>query len=109
MVTCFLYTGSFKPKSCYWPLTWNGRFQKPAELHSRAGKTEKDMFKHNTILHTLQLSMKIKETPRAFTAVGVLTTHYENNQNKNTTIWPLKNNCELSINRTQDSDQAILD
>ena len=23
-----------------------------------------------------------KETPRAFTAVGVLTTHYENNQNK---------------------------
>lgn len=44
------------------------------------------MFKHNTILHTLQLSVKIKETPRAFTAVGVLTTHYENNQNKNTTI-----------------------
>lgn len=42
MVTCFLYTGSFKPKSCYWPLTWNGRFQKPAELHSYAGKTEKD-------------------------------------------------------------------
>ena len=34
----------------------------------------------------LLLSMKIKETPRAFTAVGVLTTHYENNQNKNTTI-----------------------
>lgn len=27
-----------------------------------------------------------KETPRAFTAVGVLITHYENNQNKNTTI-----------------------
>ena len=76
MVTCFLYTGSFKPKSCYWPLTWNGKFQKPAELHSCAGKTEKDMFKHNTILHTLQLSVKIKETPRAFTAVGVLTTHY---------------------------------
>ena len=43
---------------------------------------QKTMFKHNTILHTLQLSMKIKETPRAFTAVGVLTTHYENNQNK---------------------------
>ena len=40
------------------------------------------MFKHNTILRTLQLSVKIKETPRAFTAVGVLTTHYENNQNK---------------------------
>ena len=40
----------------------------------------------HTILHTLQLSVKIKETPRAFTAVGVLTTHYENNQNKNTTI-----------------------
>ena len=64
------------------------------------------MFKHNTILHTLQLSMKIKETPRAFTAVGVLTTHYENNQNKNKKT---KGNCELSINRTQDSDQAILD
>ena len=30
----------------------------------------------------LRLSMKIKETPRAFTAVGVLITHYENNQNK---------------------------
>ena len=45
-------------------------------------KQKTDMFKHNTILHTLQLSMKIKETPRAFTAVGVLTTHYENNQNK---------------------------
>lgn len=40
------------------------------------------MFKHNTILYTLQLSVKIKETPRTFTAVGVLTTHYENNQNK---------------------------
>ena len=64
------------------------------------------MFKHNTILHTLQLSMKIKETPRAFTAVGVLITHYENNQNKNKKT---KGNCELSINRTQDSDQAILD
>ena len=54
----------------------------------------------------LRLSMKIKETPRAFTAVGVLTTHYENNQNKNKKT---KGNCELSINRTQDSDQAILD
>ena len=40
------------------------------------------MFKHNTILNTLQFSIKIKETPRAFTAVGVLTTHYENNKNK---------------------------
>ena len=40
------------------------------------------MVKHNTILHTLQLSVKIKETPRAFTAVGVLTTHYGTNQNK---------------------------
>lgn len=75
MVTCFLYTGSFKPN-------------------------------HATdLLH----EMVNKETPRAFTAVGVLITHYENNQNKNTTIWQLKNNCELSINRTQDSDQAILD
>ena len=72
-------------------------------------KQKKTMVKHNTILNTIQLSVKIKETPRAFTAVGVLITHYENNQNKNTTIWPLKNNCELSINRTQDSDQAILD
>ena len=35
------------------------------------------MVKQNTILHTFQLSAKIKETPRAFTAVGVLTTHYE--------------------------------
>lgn len=35
------------------------------------------MFKHNTILNTIQLSVKIKETPRAFTAVGVLTTHYK--------------------------------
>ena len=35
---------------------------------------------------TLLFSVKIKETPRAFTAVGVLITHYENNQNKNTTI-----------------------
>ena len=34
----------------------------------------------------LRLSVKIKETPRAFAAVGVLITHYENNQNKNTTI-----------------------
>lgn len=40
------------------------------------------MVKHNTILNTIQLSVKIKETPRAFTAVGVLITHYENNQNK---------------------------
>lgn len=40
------------------------------------------MAKHNTILHTLQLSVKIKETPRAFTAVGVLITHYGTNQNK---------------------------
>lgn len=40
------------------------------------------MVKNNTILDTLQLSVKIKETPRAFTAVGVLITHYENNQNK---------------------------
>lgn len=44
------------------------------------------MAESNTILHTFRLSVKIKETPRAFTAVGVLITHYENNQNKNTTI-----------------------
>ena len=43
---------------------------------------QKKQVKHNTILNTLQLSVKIKETPRAFTAVGVLITHYENNQNK---------------------------
>ena len=50
MVTCFLYTGSFKPN-------------------------------HATdLLH----EMVDKETPRAFTAVGVLTTHYGNNQNKKT-------------------------
>lgn len=45
-------------------------------------KQKKTMVKNNTILDTLQLSVKIKETPRAFTAVGVLITHYENNQNK---------------------------
>lgn len=31
---------------------------------------------------TLLFSVKIKETPRAFTAVGVLITHYGTNQNK---------------------------
>ena len=76
-----LYTGSFKPNHATDLLHEMVDF-KPAELHSRAGKTEKTMVKHNTILHTLQLSVKIKETPRAFTAVGVLITHYENNQNK---------------------------
>ena len=40
------------------------------------------MVKHNTILHIIQLNAKIKETPRAFTAVGVLITHYGTNQNK---------------------------
>lgn len=40
------------------------------------------MAENNTILHTFRLSVKIKETPRAFTAVGVLTTHYGTNQNK---------------------------
>ena len=68
---------------------------------------QKKQVKHNTILHIIQLSVKIKETPRAFTAVGVLITHYEITKTKNKKTKG--NNCELSINRTQDSDQAILD
>lgn len=36
------YTQEVLTKSCYRPLTWNGRFQKPVELHSCTGKTEKD-------------------------------------------------------------------
>ena len=72
MVTCLLYTGSFKPN-------------------------------HATdLLH----EMVDKETPRAFTAVGVLITHFKTTKTKNKKT---KGNCELSINRTQDSDQAILD
>lgn len=43
----------FKPKSCYWPLTWNGRFQKPVELHSCTGKTEKtSQTQHNSSHHS---------------------------------------------------------
>ena len=45
---------------------------------------QKKQVKHNTILHTIQLSVKIKETPRAFTAVGVLITHYENDSRQRT-------------------------
>ena len=82
MATCTIHR-KFQTKSCYWPLTWNGRFQKPVELHSCTGKQKKQV-KHNTILHTIQLSVKIKETPRAFTAVGVLITHYENDSRQRT-------------------------
>ena len=47
---------------------------------------QKKTCSNTTQFLTLLFSVKIKETPRAFTAIGVLTTHYENNQNKNTTI-----------------------
>ena len=85
MVTCFLYTGSFKPNHATDLLHEMVDFKNQQNFTAVLVK-QKTMVKHNTILNTLQFSVKIKETPRAFTAVGVLTTHYENNQNKNTTI-----------------------
>ena len=82
MVTCLLYTGSFKPNHATDLLHEMVDFKNQQNFTAVLVKQKKTMVKHNTILHTLQLRVKIKETPRAFTAVGVLTTHYKNNQNK---------------------------
>ena len=81
MVTCLLYTGSFKPNHATDLLHEMVDFKNQQNFTAVLVKQKKQV-KHNTILHTFRLSVKIKETPRAFTAVGVLTTHYKNNQNK---------------------------
>lgn len=69
-----LYTGSFKPNHATDLLHEMVDFKNQQNFTAVLVKQKKQV-KHNTILHTLQLSVKIKETPRAFTAVGVLTTH----------------------------------
>ena len=76
-----LYTGSFKPNHATDLLHEMVDFKNQQNFTAVLVKQKKQV-KHNTILHTIQLSVKIKETPRAFTAVGVLITHYESNQNK---------------------------